>query len=56
VSIFGVKRVGNGNSLGVLVLNVMLFGVNLLVLLEILGAFEGFLTDLKYDERKYYGY
>jgi hypothetical protein len=53
---FSVRRVWNGNSLGVLVLSVVLFGVNLLVLLEILGALEGFLTDLKQDERGYYGY
>jgi hypothetical protein len=37
-------------------LKVVLFGMNFLVLLEILGALESFLTNLKHDERGYFTY
>jgi hypothetical protein len=47
VTISGVNRVGNGDGLGVLMLGMMLFCVNLFVLLEILGSLEGLFTDLK---------
>jgi hypothetical protein len=47
VTTSGVNRVGNGDSLGVLMLSMMLFRVNLFVLLEVLGSLEGLLTDLK---------
>jgi hypothetical protein len=49
----GVNRVWNGDSLGVLMLRVMLFGMNFLMLLEILGTLESFFTDLKNDKRGY---
>lgn len=47
VTISGVNRVGNGNSLGVLMLSMMLFCVNFFVLLKVLGSLEGLFTDLK---------
>lgn len=47
VTISGVNRVGNGDGLGVLMLGMMLFCVNLFMLLEILGSLEGLFTDLK---------
>ena len=46
-TISGVSRVWNGNGLGVLMLSMMLFGVNLFVLLEVLGSLEGLSTDLR---------
>jgi hypothetical protein len=46
VTISSVNRVGNGDGLGVLMLGMMLFRVNLFVLLEILGSLEGLSTDL----------
>jgi hypothetical protein len=49
----GVNRVGNGDSLGVLMLSVVLFGMYFLMLLEILGTLESLFTDLKYDKRGY---
>ena len=47
VTISGVNRVGNGDSLGVLMLSMMLFCVNFFVLLEVLGSLEVLLTNLK---------
>jgi hypothetical protein len=47
VTISGVNRVGNGDGLGVLMLSMMLFCVNLFVLLEVLGSLEGLFTNLK---------
>lgn len=47
VTISGVNRVRNGDGLGVLMLSMMLFCVNLFVLLEVLGSLEGLSTDLK---------
>jgi hypothetical protein len=46
-TISGVNRVGNGDGLGVLVLYVMLFSVNFLVLLEVLGSLESLFTYLR---------
>jgi hypothetical protein len=40
-------RVGNGDGLGVLMLNMMLFSMNFLVLLEVLGSLESLFTDLR---------
>lgn len=40
-----IGRVGDGDSLGVLVLGVMLLGMDLLVLLEVLRPFEWLLAD-----------
>jgi hypothetical protein len=48
VTISGVNRVGNGDGLGVLMLNMMLFCVNLFVLLEVLGSLEVLITDIAY--------
>jgi hypothetical protein len=51
----GVNRVGNSDSLGVLMLSVVLFGMNFLMLLEILGTLKSFFTDLKYDKWRLLG-
>ena len=46
-AISGVNRIGNGDGLGVLMLNMMLLGMNFLVLLEVLGSLESLFTNLK---------
>jgi hypothetical protein len=47
VTISGVNRVRDGDSLGVLMLSMVLFCVDFFVLLEVLGSLEGLFTDLK---------
>jgi len=42
-----IYRVWNGDGLGMLMLGMVFFGMNLLVFLEILGTLECFLTDLE---------
>ena len=41
----GICGISHGDGLGMLVLGMMLFGVDLFVFLEILGTFEGLLAN-----------
>lgn len=45
-----IGRVYDGNGFGVLVLEMMFFGMNLFMLLEVLRSFEGLFAYLKSDK------